>query len=90
MQKIQLNHKYRCTHIEKDFVVVRSGRANSSYLPVTFESYEVAPDLYFNKDKHKSHLLECPIHQKTWNVVTKQLWLQDKEAEKKSEKEAAR
>ena len=90
MERIKLNHKYYCKHTKKSFVVVRSGRANSSYLPVTFESYEVAPDLYFNKEKHKSHLLECKHHQNTWNTATKQLWLQEKEAEKKSMKEAAR
>jgi hypothetical protein len=88
--KIKLNIKYNCKDSNKSFVIVRSGRANNSYLPVTFESYNKAPDLYFNKEKHKSHLLECLVCQSKWNVVTKQLWLQDKEAGTKALKEAAR
>jgi hypothetical protein len=90
MKQIKLNHKYYCKDSNKSFVVIRSGRENRSCLPITFESYDIAPDLYFNKEKHVSHLLECPTCQKKWSTVTKILWQQDKEAEFKAEKEAAR
>jgi hypothetical protein len=103
MERIKLYTKYRCKHTGLNFYIIRSGRFNQSFLPVSLDVnpfndkkkkepvtlVDEFPDQYFDKTKHHSHLLDCPECQKNWHTVTKQLYWQDKQAELNSSNAAA-
>jgi len=78
---IKLNHPYRCRHCGKSYVIIK-GHGFNSYLPVELINNDEMNDLEFDKNKHKSHLLNCPKLQAQWESVKQMIAEQERKKEK--------
>ncbi len=60
---------YLCKHCKQGFVIVKSqGRFEVTYLPINYKIGDEIPD-YFDKQLHRSHLLDCPKLAEQWGLV---------------------
>ena len=66
-----LNKPYRCRHCGKPYVILSGYGKFGSYLPVDIINGTEKNDATFDKDKHVSHLTQCPELQKQWEEVKK-------------------
>jgi hypothetical protein len=78
---IQLNHPYKCRHCKTVYVVLR-GHGWFGYLPVEVITGTEQFDPEFDKEKHKSHLLNCPPLQQQWMTIRKIIAKQESDKEK--------
>ena len=63
---IYLNKPYKCQDCGTEFVVLNGNGKFKSYLPVEIINGTELYDQNFDKDKHVSHLLNCPALQAKW------------------------
>jgi len=78
---IKLNQIYNCPFCKKQFTVV-TGYGFNSYLPVEIINGSEHLDYTYDKDKHHSHLLDCPPLQKKWEETKKRIAKQEKKKNK--------
>lgn len=69
---IKLNYPYRCRHCGKTYAVLK-GRYTWSFLPVEIIRGDEMNDPEYDKEKHTSHLLNCPQLQVQWKEIKKVL-----------------
>jgi len=71
---IKLFHKYKCRHCGKPYIIIH-GHGFNSYLPVEVEiDTEIdSIEKIFDKNLHKSHLINCPKLQAQWETVKKEI-----------------
>lgn len=58
-------------------MIVR-GYSHESYLPIEVDANYKLDTQFFDKHKHKSHLLNCKEVQQQWEEVKKEIARQDK------------
>ena len=65
---------YCCKHCKKGFIILKSiGKWNQiTYLPINFNPGDNIPE-FFDKEKHRSHLLDCPELAKQWEQIQKDI-----------------
>jgi hypothetical protein len=86
---IILNHPYNCRYCKTVYVVLK-GHGWFGYLPVEVINGTERNDPGFDKEKHKSHLLNCPPLQQQWMSIRKIIAKQESDKEKQTIKEFAR
>lgn len=74
---IHLNQIYSCPHCKTQITVLQ-GRFSHSFLPVEIINGTEMNDPEYDKDKHKSHLLNCPQLQAQWGSIKKKILDQNK------------
>ena len=74
---IHLNQIYSCPHCKTQIAVLQ-GRFSFSFLPVEIINGTEVNDGEYDKEKHKSHLLNCPQLQSEWPGVKKKILQQMK------------
>ncbi len=65
---------YECRHCTGGFLIVKSQgrRGYISYLPINFKPGDEIPE-FFDKEKHHSHLLDCPKLADQWERIQKDI-----------------
>jgi|GEM_PF-2323072 hypothetical protein len=86
---IKLYHPYKCKHCSKTYAIV-PGKFWDSLLPVEILNGTEQNDGEFDKERHTSHLLNCPKLQAQWENVKRMILEQIKTKEKLSIKDALR